>query len=73
MEFQIKNLKNLLMIPGLLYGIMFYKFNKTEDGQYIQLEKKNVDTIGIERTITAVNNTKKPHLKLMHFLMQYQN
>lgn len=44
-----------------IWNNVFMEFNKTENGQYLQLEKKNVDTgMGLERTIAVLNGKETP-------------
>ena len=42
-----------------IWNDVFMQYNKTADGQYVPLEKKNVDTgMGLERTICTLNGAK---------------
>ncbi|MGN0995776.1 MAG: alanine--tRNA ligase, partial [Candidatus Ventricola sp.] len=42
-----------------IWNDVFMQYNKTADGQYVPLEKKNVDTgMGLERTICTLNGCK---------------
>jgi alanyl-tRNA synthetase len=40
-----------------IWNNVFMEFNKTQDGTYIPLERKNVDTgMGLERTVAVINS-----------------
>ncbi|MBR1708949.1 MAG: alanine--tRNA ligase, partial [Clostridia bacterium] len=42
-----------------IWNDVFMQYNKTADGQYVPMEKKNVDTgMGLERTICTLNGVK---------------
>ena len=42
-----------------IWNDVFMQYNKTADGRYVPLEKKNVDTgMGLERTICTLNGAK---------------
>lgn len=42
-----------------IWNDVFMQYNKTADGQYIPMEKKNVDTgMGLERTVCTLNGCK---------------
>lgn len=42
-----------------IWNDVFMQYNKTADGQYVPMEKKNVDTgMGLERTVCTLNGVK---------------
>ena len=42
-----------------IWNDVFMQYNKTADGQYVPMEKKNVDTgMGLERTVCTLNGCK---------------
>ena len=46
-----------------IWNDVFMQYNKTGEGNFIQLKQKNVDTgMGVERTITILNNLKDNYL-----------
>ncbi len=46
-----------------IWNNVFMQFNKTENGEYVPLERKNVDTgMGLERTTAVLNGLKDNYL-----------
>ena len=46
-----------------IWNDVFMQYNKTQDGKFIPLVKKNVDTgMGVERTVALLNNLKDNYL-----------
>ena len=42
-----------------IWNDVFMQYNKTADGQYVPMAKKNVDTgMGLERTVCTLNGCK---------------
>ncbi len=55
-----------------IWNNVFVEYNKTEDGKYIPLEKKCVDTgMGLERTLSVLNSTNDNYrLDVLYPLIQ---